>query len=322
MKTLITGGTGFVGIHIMRQLAEQGESVISVSTSGALDDVARRFLGDTAQRISCVKADVLDLEKLRAVLREFAVGTVIHGAAITAIGELEREVPYQAVMVNVGGTATMLEASRWEGVQRFLYLSSATIYGSGDPKIPLHEDTLLNPSGIYSITKRAAEQIVCRYFDIFKMEGAILRISTPYGPMEKPSGRRELMSPIYGWARAAIAGKEVTLEGDLQRDFTYVVDMARGVVLAWQSRCLPHRVYNISSGCNISFSDALEALKRLRPGFRVRRNEASEMAGFFRESLRGPLDIRRAREDFGFVPEYDLERGLKSYLDWLERFPV
>jgi nucleoside-diphosphate-sugar epimerase len=306
----------------MRQLAEQGESVISVSTSGALDDLARRFLGETAQRIVCVKADVLDLEKVKAVLHEFAVETVIHGAAITAIGDLEREVPYQAVMVNVGGTATMLEASRLQGIQRFFYLSSATIYGSGDPEIPLREDARPNPSGIYSITKQAAEQIVCRYFDIFKIKGAILRISTPYGPMEKPSERRELMSPIYGWARAAMAGEEVSLKGDLQRDFTYVADTARGVVLAWQARRLSHRLYNISSGLNIAFSEALETLKRLRPKFRVRINQTTEMVDFFRESLRGPLDIGQARKDLGFVPEYDLERGLKSYLDWLERFPI
>ncbi|MBI4527163.1 MAG: NAD(P)-dependent oxidoreductase [Deltaproteobacteria bacterium] len=318
MATLVTGGTGFVGIHVMRQLAEHGETVVSLSTGGSLDDLAGEFLGKAEERVVSIKGDVLKLAEIRESLRRYEIKTVVHGAAVTAIGALEKEVPYQAVMVNVGGSATMLEASRLEGVRRFLYLSSATIYGSGDPAIPLREEFGVNPRGIYAITKRAAEQIVCRYLDLFPMEGAILRISTPYGPMERPTGRRELMSPIFGWCRAAAAGQEVTLSGDLQRDFTYAADTGKGIVLACEAPRLPRRIYNISSGRNISFSEALKILCSLQPKLRVRYEEVSGDQSFFRDSLRGPLDITRAREDFGFVPEYDVERGLRSYLKWLE----
>ena len=322
MTTLVTGGTGFVGIHVMRQLALEGQAVVSVSTRGNLDDVACQFLGEAGERIVSLKADVLDMGKIQEGIRRFSVKTIVHGAAITAIGELEREAPHQAVMVNVGGTATVLEAARLEGVRRFIYLSSATIYGSGDPGTPLHEETILKPIGIYAITKHAAEQIVLRYLDLFGMEGAILRISTPYGPLERPTGRRELMSPVYGWCRAAATGGEIALREDWQRDFTYAVDTARGIALACRASKLPHRIYNISSGRNIYFSEVLRVLCKLKPQCKIRRENPDNTSNFFRESLRGPLDIRRAREDFGFVPEYDLERGLKSYLDWLERFPV
>ena len=322
MTTLLTGGTGFVGIHVMRQLVEQGETVVSVSTSGSLDDTARQFLGNLGERVICVKADILDLGKLREEIRRLSVKTVVHGAAITAIGELEHEVPHQAVMVNVGGTATILEASRCEGISRFIYLSSATVYGSGDPCIPLREETFLNPTGIYAITKRAGEEIVSRYFDLFGMDGAIIRISAPYGPLERPSGRRTVMSPLFGWCQTAVAGGEVVLEEDLERDFTYVVDTARVVMLACQVRTLANRIYNASSGCNVSFSKVLETLSRLRPKLRVRYAEIGGSSSFFRESLRGPLSIARAREDLGFSPEYNIERGLRSYLEWRERHPV
>lgn len=322
VATLVTGGTGFVGIHVMRQLVEQGETVVSVSTSGSLDDVARQFLGNLVERVICVKADILDLGKLREEIRKLSVKTVVHGAAITAIGELEYEIPHQAVMVNVGGTATILEASRCEGISRFIYLGSATVYGSGDPRIPLREDAVLNPTGIYAITKRAGEEIVSRYFDLFEMDGTIVRISAPYGPLERPSGRRTVMSPLFGWCQAAVDGGEVVLEEDLERDFTFVVDTARVVVLTCQVRTLAHRVYNASSGCNVRFSEVLEMLSRLRPKLRVRYAEVGGSSGFFRESLRGPLSIARAREDLGFSPEYNLERGLRSYLEWRERHPV
>ena len=322
MTTLVTGGTGFVGIHVMRQLAEQGETVVSVSTSGSLDDGARQFLGNLGERVVCVKADILDLGKLREEIRRYSVKTVVHGAAITAIGELEREIPHQAVMVNVGGTATILEASRGEGIKRFIYLSSATVYGSGDPRIPIREEVVPNPTGIYAITKRAGEEIVSRYFDLFRMDGTIVRISAPYGPLERPSGRRTVMSPLFGWCQTAVNGGEVVLEEDLERDFTYAVDTARVVVLACQARTLAHRIYNASSGCNVRFSEVLKMLSRLRPKLRVRYAEAGGSSSFFRESLRGPLSIARAREDLGFSPEYDLERGLRSYLGWRERHPV
>lgn len=322
MTTLVTGGTGFVGTHVMRELAEQGETVASVSTHGFLDDAARQFLGDAGEQIICLKADILDLDKLREELRRLAVKTVVHGAAITAIGELERELPHQAVMVNVGGTATILEASRCEGVSRFIYLSSATVYGSGDPRIPLREEAVLNPTGVYAITKRAGEEIVTRYLDLFGMEGAILRISAPYGPLERPSGRRTVMSPIFDWCRAAQAGEEIVLSEDLERDFTYAVDTARGVMLACRAQALAHRIYNIASGRNVRFSVVLETLSRLRPQLRVQRKEVDSSSSFFRESLRGPLAIERPKGDLGFSPEYDIERGLRSYLDWLERFPV
>ncbi|MFQ5850354.1 MAG: NAD-dependent epimerase/dehydratase family protein [Candidatus Binatia bacterium] len=322
MTTLVTGGTGFVGIHVMREVAEQGETVVSVSTRGFIDDVARQFLGAACERIVCLSADILDLGKLREGIRRLGVKTVVHGAAITAIGELEREIPHQAVMVNVGGTATILEASRCEGIGRFIYLSSATVYGGGDPRVALQEEAVLNPTGIYAVTKRAGEEVVSRYLDLFGMEGAILRISAPYGPLERPSGRRTVMSPMFDWCRAAAAGEEIVLAEDLERDFTYAVDTARVVRLACQAPVLPHRVYNVSSGRNVRFSEVLETLSRLRPQLRVRRKEIDSSSSFFRQSLRGPLAIARAKGDLGFFPEYDLERGLKSYLDWLERWPI
>ncbi len=319
---MVTGGTGFVGIHVMRQLALQGEIVISVSTRGLLDPVATEFLGDAVEKILSEQGDILDLARLRDLIRHFKILTVVHGAAITAIGELEREVPHQAVMVNVGGTATVLEAARLEGVVRFLYLSSATIYGSGDPAVPLREEIISHPAGIYAITKRAAERVVERYSELFGIEAAILRISTPYGPLERPTGRRELMSLIYDWCRTAMKGQEITLAEDLERDFTYAVDTARGVALACGVSRLPYLLYNISSGRNFRFSEVLGVLKRLRPKLRVHYQTPSNMDSFFRNTLRGPLDISRAREHLGFNPEYSLERGLGSYLDWLEEHPV
>ena len=322
MSVLVTGGTGFVGTHIVAQLASLGERVVALSAEGELDEAARDFLGQAVAKVTCVKADVLDLETLCAVMKEDAVDRVIHGAAVTAIGDLEPEAARQAAVVNVGGTATVLEAARRTEVARFVHLSSASVYGATEPSVPLEEDAPLAPTGIYGITKRAAEEIVRRCFELFGMSGVILRLSAPYGPLERPNPLRTVMSPVFDWCRAALDGDEVELADDLERDLTYVADAARCVVLALRKQHLKYPVYNASCGENLRFSDILATLARVRPGFRFHRKEGGSLSPFFRASLRGPLSMKRAREELGFEPRYDIERGLGRYLEWLEHHPL
>ncbi len=322
MSVLVTGGTGFVGTHIVAQLASLGERVVALSAEGEMDDAARDFLGPAMTRVTCVKVDVLDLEALCAVMKEQAVDRVIHGAAVTAIGDLEPEAARQAAMVNVGGTTTVLEAARRAEVTRFVHLSSASVYGATEPSVPLDEDAPLAPTGLYGITKRAAEEIVLRCFELFGTSGVVLRLSAPYGPLERPNPSRTVMSPVFDWCRAALNGDEVELADDLERDLTYVADAARCVVLALRKEHLRHPLYNASCGENLRFSDILEALARVRPGFRFRRKEGGALSPFFRASLRGPLSMKRTREELGFEPRYSIERGLRRYLGWLERHEI
>ena len=318
MSVLVTGGTGFVGIHVTAQLAGMGEPVVALSAEGGLDDASLDFLGPARQRVTCVKGDVLDLDAVRTVMDRHGVDRVIHGAAVTAIGDLEPEAARRAAMVNVGGTATVLEAARLAGVERFVHLSSASVYGATDPDVPLEEDAALAPRGIYGITKRAGEEIVRRYFELFGLRGAFLRLSAPYGPLERPNPLRTVMSPVFHWCRAALKGEEVELADDLVRDLTYVSDTARCVLLALLKTDLKHQVYNASCGENLRFSDILAALARIRPSFRFHLKEGGALSPFFRDSLRGPLSMNRAGEDLGFTPQYDIENGLKRYLEWLE----
>ncbi len=322
MSVLVTGGTGFVGIHVTARLAGLGEPVVALSAEGELNEAARDLLGPARERVTCVRGDVRDLDAVRAIIDRHGVEQVVHGAAVTAIGDLEPDAAWQAAMVNVGGTATVLEAARLAGVERFVHLSSASVYGATDPDVPLDEDAAVEPRGMYGITKRAAEDVVRRYFELFGMKGAMLRLSAPYGPLERPNPLRTVMSPVFHWCRAALNGDEVELADDLVRDLTYVADTARCVVLALLEADPSHEVYNASCGENHRFSDILAALARVRPGFRFRLKEGGALSPFFRDSLRGPLSMKRAREDLGFVPQHDLESGLHRYLEWLERHPV
>lgn len=316
MAILVTGGTGFVGLHVIAALAQAGEPLVSWSTRGNPAPDAERFLGSAAARVTWVRGDILDLDGLRAAVRTHGVHGIIHGAAVTAIGDSERDKAYQAVRVNVGGTAAALEAGRLEGVSRFLYISSATVYGAGNPGVPLLEETPCAPRGIYAITKHAAEEIVLRYRSLFGLQAAVLRISAPYGPLEQATAGRDLLSPLYTWCHAARCGQRVVIHKDLERDFTYVRDIANGIRLAWEAPTLQSPVYNLAAGRNVKFSDVLGALAELRPGFTYEITPGG--GGFFEESLRGPLAIGLAAGELGFAPRVGLREGLSEYLAWLD----
>jgi nucleoside-diphosphate-sugar epimerase len=321
VSVLVTGGTGFVGFNVVRALTASGKTAVSYDSRGNPDADGWAFLGDLAEHAVFVEGDVTDLTSLRQALRTHQVESIVHTAAITAIGDVERRKPHTTVMVNVGGTATALEAARLESVRRFVYLSSAMIYGSGDPAVPVPEDQPIQPTGIYEIAKQAGEALVLRYMELFDLDPVILRLSAPYGPLEHPTGARPLMSPVFEWCRIALAGGTVRLDQDLERDFTYVEDTADAIVRAACVPSLPARVYNVAGGRNYRFSAVLETLHRISPTFDVVRT-ADDVDALYAQSLRGPLDSQRARRDLGWQPRPSLADGLKSYLSWLRTHTV
>ena len=321
MSILVTGGTGFVGFNVIRALAAAGQTAVSYDTQGQPDADGEAYLGELAERTVFLEGDVTDLDGLRQAIREHRVERIVHTAAITAIGEVERRQAHATSIVNIGGTATALEAARLESIRRFVFLSSAMIYGSGDPAVPVPEDRPVNIQGIYEIAKQAGEALAMRYMELFDLDPVILRLSAPYGPLEHHTGARPLMSPIYDWCRAAITGRAVTLEHDLERDFTYVEDAAEGIVRATLAEGLPARLYNVAAGRNHRFSAVLETLHEISPTFEVERNTDGIDALYVR-SLRGPLDNARARRDLDWEPRTDLAEGLRRYLDWLREHTI
>ena len=317
MSVLVTGGEGFVGVHVVRGLAAAGERVVSLGVGGGLDADGQALLGDLGHRVAFLEGDVRDLSALRRVIKAHEVERIVHGAAVTAIGDMEREAAHVAVMVNVGGTTSTLEAARLASVRRFVYVSSAMVYGAGDQAVSIGEDRETRPTGIYAITKRAAEALVLRYMDLFGLDAVILRLSAPYGPLEHPTESRRLMSPIFTWCRAARAGMPVCLAADLERDFTFVGDTADAIVRAVRADGLPERIYNVAAGRNVRFSEVLATHGRLWPGLDFTHVGQREVDSFFLESLRGPLEVVRAQRDLGWSPRTNLAEGLNTYLDWL-----
>ena len=208
MATLVTGGVGFVGAGIVKELAARGHAVVSYDVL-APDALMTHFLGDLAERVTFVGGDILDTAGLDALRRDHAIDKVVHAAVFT-VNRTDRETARskEILDINLTGTGNLLELAREIGVQRFVYISSGAAYGlTRDPDQTYNEDDHPQPGNLYGITKLASEQLTSRYGQLHGFSVASLRVSTPYGPMERVTGHRDNMSTPYQWTGQMLRGR-------------------------------------------------------------------------------------------------------------------
>jgi nucleoside-diphosphate-sugar epimerase len=329
MSTLVTGGTGFVGANIVRELARAGHEVVSYDISSA-DDLVRQFVADWEGAITFVQGDIRDGEAVSALANGYGIDKIIHAATYTVNQhELEVERGRDVVGINVEGLANVLELARIASVRRFLYVSSGAAYGTaGGTDQTYSEDMPVSPEVMYAVTKYAGELITRRYGALHGFSTVSVRLSTPYGPMERVTGHRAVMSALYQWTGQIARGEPLSVQGESfdpedGRDYTYSVDTARGLQAILDAPELPHDLYNLTTGVWITYREILEALAELAPGSAPAPSPApatggGEAAARARASVpsRGPLSGHRLRQDLGWRPDHDLRAALADYLEW------
>ena len=218
----------------------------------------------------------------------------------------------------VDGLANILELARTIRAARFVYISSGAVYGAGAAADQTcSEDLPAAPDFLYGITKYAGELLSRRYGELHGFPAVSVRLSTPYGPMERPTGHRAVMSVLYQWTGQAVRGEPLSPDDlDGGRDYIYVVDAARGIRRILNAPNLPHDLYNLTGGVWINNREIVATLTQLAPASATPPAAPSSPTPPVGAPSRGPLSPHRLRQDLGWQPEYDLRAALADYLHW------
>ena len=327
-KVLVTGASGFIGVNVVKCLAEKGYSVLGTTRRkdgpGPLVEDYLEGLGD---RVTWTTLDLRDSGKVANLGEEHEIGGIIHAAVFTpASRELEQTRSRDILESNLMGTVNTLEFAKDAGVDRYVYISSSGVYGStGNPTESVPESSpgpYLQASGFYRTTKIACERLTEHYNNLFPMITTSMRVGAPYGCMERPTGSRHRMGPIYRLLELILTEKRDTLrvkELDYTRDWTFAMDTASCLVAGLEAPAPISRLYNVTRGVNSSLREILTAIQEV-PGVEFEWEEVgNDEEADFPGSVgirRGPLDIEKARKELGFEPRYDLKLGIRAYVDW------
>ena len=322
MATLVTGGTGFIGSNIVKDLARRGHDVVCFDLA-APDALVRKYLAPWGERVTFIRGDILNRGDLERAARHH-ITRIVHAAVFTPsrTSNIETDRSRSIVDINLAGTADLLDMARALDTERFLYVSSEAVYGDGPGhREMVGEDAILYPRNLYAVAKYASELLTRRYGELHGFQTVSVRLSYPYGPMERVTGHRTRMSQIYRWTGNAVRGEPVQVEDrTVGHDYTYAADVASGISALLDAPSLSHDVYNLSAGRSITLGEVIEALREARPSLKVIDNTPGEPESLLPSPGTQIRDVTRIQEDLGFTPSFDIAAGIRDYLKWREDF--
>lgn len=290
-KVIVTGGSGFIGSHIVDRLINDGYEVEVIDNESAI--VHEKFYHNP--KAIYHNLDVVDYESTRKIYEN--VNYVFHCAAESRINQTI-ENPLLAFRTNVLGTATVLQCSREAKVETVLYSSTSAAYGLKNFS-PLHESMIEDCLNPYSVSKVAGEKACQMYTDLFGLKTIIFRYFNVYGPREPIKGP---YAPVVGLFLRQKRAKEcltVTGDGNQSRDFVHVHDVVNANMMAMNSsRIYAGHIYNVGTGVKYSI---LELAKMIDDNIKF----ISPRVGEARETL---ADNRKIEEAFGWKPTMDLKK--------------
>jgi UDP-glucuronate 4-epimerase len=332
MKVLVTGAAGFIGMHVSKLLLERGDAVVGVDNLNDYYDprlkLARLEQLKPFASFRFVQADIADCVAMEELFAAERFNRVINLAAQAGV-RYSLKNPHAYIQTNLVGFGNILEGCRHHGVEHLVYASSSSVYGA-NTRMPFSvHDNVDHPVSLYAASKKANELMAHSYSHLYGLPTTGLRYFTVYGPWGRPD-----MAP-WLFTSAILEGRPIDVfnHGKMQRDFTFIDDIAEGTVRALDRIATPfpafdsdrpdpgmsyapYKVYNIGNNQPVELMAFIKAIEAA-VGIEAKKNFLPLQAG---DVVATYADVEALRHDVGFTPSTPLETGIANWASWYGNF--
>lgn len=339
MIYLVTGGSGFIGSHLVEQLLKNGHSVINIdnfddfysyhvkikNTLESIDkisdfefsdketDIQRLVSLSHSEKYSLYYQDIRDKKGLEDIFRNHSIDMVIHLAALAGVRpSIERPLEYEEV--NIRGTMNLWELCKDFNIKKFICASSSSVYGNNE-KVPFTEtDNVDNPISPYAATKKCGEILGHVYHNLYHIDMIQLRFFTVYGPRQRPD------LAIHKFTKLISEGIEIPFYGDgtTARDYTYIDDIIDGVtksILYLENNSNIYEVLNLGENQVVTLTEMVAAIENALKMPAIRKILPMQPGDVTKTNA----DITRAKTLIGYKPDTDFQNGIKKFVEWFLR---
>jgi UDP-glucose 4-epimerase len=299
-RTLVTGGAGFIGSHLVGALLERGDTVRVIDNFSTGN---RANLAGLDDDVEVVEGELRSYERVHNAMR--GVELVFHQGALPSVPRSVQD-PLTTSAVNVEGTLNVLLAARDEGVRRVIFASSSSVYGRQD-LLPLTETARPDPISPYGVAKLAAERYCVSFSRVYPLQTVALRYFNVFGPRQDPRSEYAAVVPRFLTEIAAGRRAPVYGNGEQRRDFTYVGNVVEANLLAAESADANGLALNIAVGQSTSVNELAQTIGAVLG----RAVECEYLPARPGEIMASWADVSAARTSLGWEPHVDLKEGLE-----------
>jgi UDP-glucose 4-epimerase len=305
-SALVTGGAGFIGSHLVRNLLAEGWQV------RVLDNFStgkRENLSGLSGKLEILEGDLRDNGLVDVSVK--GVDVIFHEAAFVSVPQ-SMEAPGECFDINVRGTETLLQAGKINGVKRMVIASSAAVYGDND-QLPLREEMQTRCLSPYAASKNVNEIMAGLFTRAYDFEVTCLRYFNVFGPRQRPDSQYAAAIPLF--IRKCLEDKPITIFGDggQTRDLIFIDDVVKANLIAAEHKDAPGKVFNVCTGRETRIMDLIEELQALFPNAKNPIFVEPRPGDIYR-SAGSPM---KALKELGFHAETTLAEGLKATVAWM-----
>ena len=333
MKIVVTGAAGFIGFHMVRALLRQGHRVVGIDNINPYYDVNLRYarLKETGieeneikpgvcvqstlfESYQFIEMDLNDRDRLYNLFETENFSHVVHLAAQAGV-RYSLQNPFAYIDSNITGFVNLLEACRHHPVKHLVYASSSSVYGT-NTNTPFKEtDVTDTPVSLYAATKKANELMAYSYARLYHIPATGIRFFTVYGPWGRPD-----MAPSL-FMSAILKSEPIRLfnHGNMERDFTYIDDIVKGVLKILPSPPVvetPHTIYNMGCADPVKLTDFIRVIENVtgkKAIVKMTEMQPGDVVSTY-------ADTSRLKKDFNYQPSTSIETGINSFYQWFTEF--